>query len=334
MRLSFHEVAAAVTLVENNQRLRQVARTLNVAPFPLWCIGHCIAFGKLSIILGDRVQTVREKLQSEMIDFWCIRSCRTGTSPLSKPSNRLQLAMHINNSERTVRRRLDEANLRSQRPATDEARFCVRGPDGREGVWTRPGELYLDCMISKRTPSGCGSIMIRTGISTNEKTEFGIIKNGSLKAARYIDEVLHYHKVPFSIFAGENFILMHDNARPHAARCMSDFLDEVWYRVSWVASMQPGLKSDRARKEESRTTCSRQRSPSRKNASIEDMKDVMFYLTTLATAEVISASPDVPEFCPAGVLLHASKSTDMSLSHLSTLKYHRPGPGSNPEPWE
>ncbi|KAJ4448841.1 hypothetical protein ANN_00232 [Periplaneta americana] len=41
----------------------------------------------------------------------------------------------------------------------------------------------------------------------------------------------------------------------------------------------------------------------------------------------------VPEFCPAGVLLHASKCTDMSLSHLSTLKCHRPGPGSNPQPW-
>ncbi|KAJ4435578.1 hypothetical protein ANN_18194 [Periplaneta americana] len=54
---------------------------------------------------------------------------------------------------------------------------------------------------------------------------------------------------------------------------------------------------------------------------------------TLATAEVISASPDVPEFCPAGVLLHASKSTDMSLSHLSTLKCHQPDPGSNPQPW-
>ncbi|KAJ4427220.1 hypothetical protein ANN_24837 [Periplaneta americana] len=42
---------------------------------------------------------------------------------------------------------------------------------------------------------------------------------------------------------------------------------------------------------------------------------------------------DVPEICPAGVILHASKSTDMSLSHLSTLKCHRPGPGSNPQPW-
>ncbi|KAJ4436144.1 hypothetical protein ANN_18771 [Periplaneta americana] len=46
-------------------------------------------------------------------------------------------------------------------------------------------------------------------------------------------------------------------------------------------------------------------------------RNVMFYLTTLATAEVISALPDVPEFCPAGVPLHASKPTDMSLSHLS-----------------
>ncbi|KAJ4452128.1 hypothetical protein ANN_03646 [Periplaneta americana] len=40
----------------------------------------------------------------------------------------------------------------------------------------------------------------------------------------------------------------------------------------------------------------------------------------------------VPEFCPAGVLLHATKSSDTNLSHLSTLKCHRPGPGSNPQP--
>ncbi|KAJ4449105.1 hypothetical protein ANN_00500 [Periplaneta americana] len=49
--------------------------------------------------------------------------------------------------------------------------------------------------------------------------------------------------------------------------------------------------------------------------------------------QVISVSPDVPEFCPAGVLSHSSKSTDMSLSHLSTLKFHRPGSGSNPQSW-
>ncbi|KAJ4428465.1 hypothetical protein ANN_24502 [Periplaneta americana] len=36
----------------------------------------------------------------------------------------------------------------------------------------------------------------------------------------------------------------------------------------------------------------------------------------------------VPEFCPAGVALHASKSIGMSLSHLNTLKCHRPGPQS------
>ncbi|KAJ4428375.1 hypothetical protein ANN_24394 [Periplaneta americana] len=40
----------------------------------------------------------------------------------------------------------------------------------------------------------------------------------------------------------------------------------------------------------------------------------------------------VPEFCPTGVLLHASKSTDMSLSHLSTLKFYRPGTRLNPQP--
>ncbi|KAJ4436941.1 hypothetical protein ANN_17073 [Periplaneta americana] len=43
-------------------------------------------------------------------------------------------------------------------------------------------------------------------------------------------------------------------------------------------------------------------------------------------------SSSVSEFCPAGVLSHASKSTDMSLSHLNTLKCHRPGQESNPQP--
>lgn len=131
--------------------------------------------------------------------------------------NRLQLATNINISERTVRRRLGEANLRSRRPATgpllsaehrrnrltfardhqywthedwshvlftDEPRFCLRGPDGRERVWRRPGERYLDNMISKRTPFGGGSIMVWAGISANEKTELVFVENGSLTAAR------------------------------------------------------------------------------------------------------------------------------------------------------
>ncbi|KAJ4433186.1 hypothetical protein ANN_15443 [Periplaneta americana] len=42
--------------------------------------------------------------------------------------------------------------------------------------------------------------------------------------------------------------------------------------------------------------------------------------------EVISASSDVPEFCPAGVLLHASKSTDMSLAiDLARDRTRNPG---------
>ncbi|KAJ4435964.1 hypothetical protein ANN_18587 [Periplaneta americana] len=44
----------------------------------------------------------------------------------------------------------------------------------------------------------------------------------------------------------------------------------------------------------------------------------MVYLTTLATAEFISASPVCRNFVPQE-FLHASKSTDMSLSHLNTL---------------
>ncbi|KAJ4432796.1 hypothetical protein ANN_21435 [Periplaneta americana] len=40
----------------------------------------------------------------------------------------------------------------------------------------------------------------------------------------------------------------------------------------------------------------------------------------------------VDRFTQSGVLLHASKSNGMTLLHLNTLKCHRPGPRSNPQP--
>ena len=42
---------------------------------------------------------------------------------------------------------------------------------------------------------------------------------------------------------------------------------------------------------------------------------------------------EVPEFCPEGVLLRASKSTDTRLTYLSTFKYHQTEPGSNLPSW-
>jgi hypothetical protein len=58
------------------------------------------------------------------------------------------------------------------------------------------------------------------------------VENGSLTAHRYeyITEVLEDHVMPFMITLGEHGILMHDNARPHAARIVRGYLDEVGIR--------------------------------------------------------------------------------------------------------
>ncbi|KAJ4449611.1 hypothetical protein ANN_01014 [Periplaneta americana] len=65
----------------------------------------------------------------------------------------------------------------------------------------------------------------------------------------------------------------------------------------------------------------------------QEKKNVVLFNNTHNCRGYISVT-SVPEFCLAGVHLHASKSTDMSLSHLSTLICHQPGPGSNPQPRE
>nr|CAH7750892.1 unnamed protein product [Callosobruchus chinensis] len=60
--------------------------------------------------------------------------------------------------------------------------------------------------------------MVWAGISLEACTELYIISTGSLIAVRYIDEILQDFVVPYVDFIGNNFILMHDNARPHIAR--------------------------------------------------------------------------------------------------------------------
>nr|CAH7726312.1 unnamed protein product [Callosobruchus chinensis] len=60
--------------------------------------------------------------------------------------------------------------------------------------------------------------MVWAGISLEARTELYIIPRGSLTAVRYIDEILQDFVVPYVDFNENNFILMHDNARPHTAR--------------------------------------------------------------------------------------------------------------------
>lgn len=172
----------------------------------------------------------------------------------------LNTAHNIYVSVSTVRRRLAERNLRFRIPArgprlnadhirarlqfarehvnwaaedwervlfTDETRFCLYSNDRRVRVIRRPNERYSQCNIRQTELFNGGSVMFWGGISLTARTDIVSLRGGSLNSARYITEILSEHVVPFAGYIGDNFLLMQDNARPHTARIVRDYLNEV-----------------------------------------------------------------------------------------------------------
>lgn len=183
--------------------------------------------------------------------------------------NELQHVRNVNISERTVRRRLNEANLFCRRPATgpeltrehrvarlrfarehrhwtenewanvlftDESRYCLRSSDGRERVWRRRGERYAECTFSAKVSFQGGSVMVWGGISAETRTQLYVLQRGTLNAERYVRDILEPHVAPHRYLIGANFLLMQDNARPHVARVVQEYLNEEnIQKMEWPA---------------------------------------------------------------------------------------------------
>jgi hypothetical protein len=115
-------------------------------------------------------------------------------------------------------------------PFTDESRFNPRSPDGCEKMWRRPGERYSQCCISPRSGYNGGS-MIWTGICLEAHTDLVFVENGAMTAHRYILECVESHVVSYAPFIGENVLFMDDNARPHMARIVVRYLEQVGIRL-------------------------------------------------------------------------------------------------------
>lgn len=174
--------------------------------------------------------------------------------------DRLQNVRGVDVCAETVRRRLKQVGLRAKRPVkspqltrehrvkrlhfadrylswtldqwgsvlfTDECRIGLYSADGRIRVWRRPLERFAQCTTLESASFYQQSVMVWGGINSEARTELIFIENGRLNAARYIEEVLQEAVVPFAPFIGENFLLMHDNARPHAAGIVTQYLEEV-----------------------------------------------------------------------------------------------------------
>jgi hypothetical protein len=126
---------------------------------------------------------------------------------------------------------------------TDESRFTQYSPDLRQKVFRRPGERYAQCCFASKVPFGGGGVMIWGGISLAGCTALVTLRRGSINADRYIRirECLEEHGVPFAPFVGVDFLLMHDNARPHVAQITRQYLHDVGIQVLRWPPMSPDL---------------------------------------------------------------------------------------------
>ena len=78
--------------------------------------------------------------------------------------------------------------------------------------------------------------MVWGGISAGGKTDLLNIR-GNLNAQRYLHVILTPLVIPYAGAVGEGFILMDDNARPHRARVVDQFLeDQGVERMDWPAN--------------------------------------------------------------------------------------------------
>lgn len=177
-------------------------------------------------------------------------------------------------STSTVRRRLHEGGLYARRPVlcvpltrchkrqrlqwardhvnwtqeqwqsvlfTDESRFSLDSDSRRRLIWREPGTRYHPSNIIERDRYGGAGVLVWGGISLDGRTDLYVLPRGTMTGQRYRDDVLDRHVVPFARARGQGFILQDDNARPHRAQLVDQYLEQHHIqRMEWP-SRSPDL---------------------------------------------------------------------------------------------
>lgn len=258
MPLEATAVARAVALEDEGYSQRRIARTLGV---PRTTIRDAIRRFRETGSYTRRPGQGRHRCTSARDDRFIVSNIlRNRFRTASETRTQLSDVRNVTVSVRTIRRRLAEHNLKAFRPArvpellprhkrarlqfareyaiwtteqwknvlfSDESRITLRGPDGRQRVYRRANERFAPCAIVETVGYQGGSIMVWGAISYEARTDLVIFDRGNLNANRYVVEVLEPHVMPFAPFIGENFLLMHDNAKAHVARIVTQYLEDV-----------------------------------------------------------------------------------------------------------
>lgn len=245
MPLSAEDVARGVALIDDGRSIRYAANAIGV---PYETLRDAVRRFRETGSYNRRPGSGRPRVTEPRDDrFLTLRILRNRHLTVVQAIHQLEEVRGVQISERTARRRLNEYGLMAFRPVrgpeltrthrvtrlafarehshwtmdewsavlfTDESRFALRSPDGRERVWRRRNERYAACNFSQSQPFQRGSLMVWAGISMERRTELVVVRGGSLTAIRYVDEILEPHVLPILNEIGDRSILMHAHMSP------------------------------------------------------------------------------------------------------------------------
>ncbi|GFU45360.1 transposable element Tcb2 transposase [Trichonephila clavipes] len=141
-------------------------------------------------------------------------------------------------SATTVRNRLHNAGLYARRPVV-----CVplNGRQRRNRLWRlliwreHPTRYHQSNTVERHIYRG-GGILVWAGISLGGHTNLHVFHGGTVTGLRYRDEILDPYVRPYATDIDNDFILMNDNARPHRAWIVEEYLeDHGLERMEWPA---------------------------------------------------------------------------------------------------
>lgn len=256
------EAAQAVALLQAGFGQREVARRLGIGRSSVQRVyRRYLETGAFDRRPGTGRPRATSAADDRFIHLAVLRNRRLNAVQVQRS---LREERQVVISSDTVRRRLVERNLTPRRAATgpaltvahrrarlqfarehrdwtleqwsnvlftDETRVSLHGSDRRQRVYRRPGERYSQCCIEETVAYGGGSVMVWGGISLTARTALVFIEPTAhargLTSHRYITEILADHVVPYAGYIGQDMLLMQDNARPHAAYVVTQYLRDV-----------------------------------------------------------------------------------------------------------
>ncbi|GBN69149.1 hypothetical protein AVEN_128502-1 [Araneus ventricosus] len=126
---------------------------------------------------------------------------------------------------------------------TDESRFSLNTDSRCTFIWRESGTRYLPSNVGEIDHYGGGGLMVCAGIMLDGRTRLHVFERGTVTSVRYRDEILEPYVRLFRGAVGPELILMDDNARPHRALLVDEFLEsEDIRRMYWLAR-SPDLNS-------------------------------------------------------------------------------------------